>query len=147
MYKIYPGLTRYTTVIFIPYIYFSQPSTVSGVAGVAGGFLYTFHHDNKVTPFHRITAELFIIGGNLKTTGFKPLYVHHQAAVLGMEKLHQLTTTTDEDEHVTILDTASHTFMHHTAKGTDALAHISPARAKIIAHRIIQTEHGSSYIG
>ncbi|WP_416346769.1 hypothetical protein [Bacteroides xylanisolvens] len=44
-------------------------------------------------------------------------------------------------------DTASHTLMYHTAERTDTLAHISPAGAEKIPHRIIQAEHGNRRIG
>jgi hypothetical protein len=37
--------------------------------------------------------------------------------------------------------------VYHTAEGTDTLAHISPAGAEKIPHRIIQTEHGNRCIG
>lgn len=60
-------------------------------------------------------------------TGLKALDVHHQTAILGMEKLHQLTVAANEDEYITVLDTPSHTPVYHTAEGTDTLAHISPA--------------------
>ena len=67
-------------------------------------------------------------------TGFKAFDIHHQTAILGMEKLHQLTA-------------AAYTLVYHTAEGTDTLAHISPAGAEKIPHRIIQTEHGNRCIG
>lgn len=80
-------------------------------------------------------------------TGFKALDVHHQTALLGIEKLHQLTATANEDEYITVFDTTSHTIVYHTAEGTDTLAHISPAGAEKIPHRIIQAEHGNRRIG
>ena len=52
-----------------------------------------------------------------------------------------------EDEYITVPDTAAHTLVYHTAEGTDTLAHISPAGAEKIPHRIIQTEHGNRCIG
>ena len=121
MYKIYPGQTRNTTSIFIRYIHFVPPSDVSNAA--------------------------LIIFGNLEMTGFKAFDIHHQTAILGMEKLHQLTAAAYEDEYITVPDTAAHTLVYHTAEGTDTLAHISPAGAEKIPHRIIQTEHGNRCIG
>lgn len=60
--------------------------------------------------------------------GFKALDVHHQTAILGMEKLHQLTAATNEKmKYITVPDTASHTPVYHTAEGTDAPTHISLA--------------------
>ena len=43
-------------------------------------------------------------------------------------------------------DTASHTLMYHTAERTDTLAHISPAGAEKIPHRIIQAEHATGVL-
>ena len=59
-----------------------------------------------------------------------------------MEQLHQLAALADEDEHVAITHVASHLLMHHTAEGTDTLTHVSPPRAQVVAHRVIQAEHG-----
>ena len=144
MYKIYPGQTRNTTSIFIRYIHFVPPSDVSNAAR---RFPDSFHHNDKIAPFHRIAARLLIIFGNLEMTGFKAFDIHHQTAILGMEKLHQLTAAAYEDEYITVPDTAAHTLVYHTAEGTDTLAHISPAGAEKIPHRIIQTEHGNRCIG
>lgn len=80
-------------------------------------------------------------------TGLKALDVHHQTAILGMEELHQLTAAANEDEYITVPDTAAHTLVYHTAEGTDTLAHISPAGTEEIPHRIIQAEHGNRCIG
>lgn len=80
-------------------------------------------------------------------TGFKALDIHHQTAILGMEKLHQFTAAANEDEYITVPDTAAHTLVYHTAERTDTLAHISPAGAEKIPHRIIQAEHGNRRIG
>lgn len=80
-------------------------------------------------------------------TGFKALDVHHQTAILGMEELHQLTAAANEDEYITVPDTATHTLVYHTAERTDTLAHISPVGAEKIPHRIIQAEHGNRRIG
>ena len=60
-----------------------------------------------------------------------------------MKELHQFTIAADEDEHVTVLYATAHTLVYHTAERADALAHIRPARAKEVTHRIIQAEHGS----
>lgn len=80
-------------------------------------------------------------------TGLKALDVHHQTAILGMEKLHQLTAAANEDEYITVPIIAAHTLVYHTAEGTDTLAHINPAGAEKIPHRIIQAEHGNRRIG
>jgi len=64
-----------------------------------------------------------------------------------MEKLHQLTTAANEDEYITVPETAAHTLVYHTAEGTDTLAHISLAGAEKITYRIIQAEHCNRRIG
>lgn len=128
MYKIYPGPTRNTVVfsygIYIPFC--PQPSKT-----LLGRFLDSYYHNDKVAPFHRITARLLIIYKNLKTIGRKVLDVYHQTTVLYMEKLHRLTAAADENKYISVPDTASHVLMHHSTEGTDTFA-ISPARAKNI---------------
>jgi len=59
-----------------------------------------------------------------------------------MEQLHQAAAMSDEDEHVAVLHVASHPLMHHPAQRADALAHISPPRTQVVAHRVIKAEHG-----
>ena len=59
------------------------------------------------------------------------------------EQFHQFAALADEDEHVAVLHVTPHPLMHHPAQRADALAHIRPARAQVVAHRVVKAEHGS----
>ena len=61
--------------------------------------------------------------------------------ILGMKQPHQLAAASYEDEHVTVPDTALHPLVYHAAQRTDSLAHVRPARAQIVAHRVVKAEH------
>ena len=95
---------------------------------VLGRLLNALNHPDTVTPFHRIGLCLLVIRRNLETAGFQTFHVHHKSTIFGMEKLHQLTAATDKYEHIPILHATPHTFMHHTAQGTDTFTHIGSAR-------------------
>ncbi len=127
MYKIYPdrqGIRH----LFLYGIYISfRPSDVSNAAG---RFPDSFHHNDKIAPFHRIAARLLIIFGNLEMTGFKAFDIHHQTAILGMEKLSSTTAAAYEDEYITVPDTAAHTLVYHTAEGTDTLCAYQSCRGR-----------------
>ena len=105
--------------------------------------LYTLDHYYKISPFHLIALRILVILGQLETSCLQALHIHHHTPVLGMKQLHQPATRTNEDKHVTVAYVASHLLMHHTAERTDPLPHVSPPRAQIIPHRVIQAEHGS----
>ena len=105
--------------------------------------LYTLHHYYKIPPLHLIALGILVIFRKLEASCLQTLYIHYHTPVLSMEQLHQLAALTDEDEYVTITHVTSHLLMHHAAERADALTHVSPPRAQIIAHRIIQAEHGS----
>jgi len=61
-----------------------------------------------------------------------------------MEQLHQLAAPADEDEHVSVANIAPHPLMHHAAQRADALAHVRPARAQEVTHRVVKAEHGKT---
>ena len=60
-----------------------------------------------------------------------------------MKQFHQAAALPNEDEHVTITHITPHLLMHHPAERADALSHIRPPRAQIVAHCIVKAEHGS----
>ena len=59
-----------------------------------------------------------------------------------MKQFHEFAVGPDKDEHVTVPHFALHRLMHQSAQRTDALAHICPAGAQKVAHRIVQAKHG-----
>ena len=106
--------------------------------------LYPLDHYYKVTPLHLIALRILVIFRQFEATCLQTLHIHHHTPVLGMEQLHQLAALADEDEHVTITHVAFHLLMHHTAERTDALTHVCPPWAQVVAHRVIQAEHGQT---
>ena len=108
-----------------------------------GRLLYPLHHYHQVAPLHLVALRVPVILRQLETPSLQTLHIHHHAAVLSMKQLHQTTAPADEDEDITVPHITLHPLMHHSAKRTDALAHIRPAGAQIVAHRVIQAEHGS----
>lgn len=59
-----------------------------------------------------------------------------------MEQFHGRPVPVDEDEDVPLAHVVSHLIPHHAAKGVHSLAHVGLARAKEVAHGVIQAEHG-----
>ncbi len=106
-----------------------------------GRLLDALHHHHQVPPLHRIAVGLLIILRQFETSRLQTLDIHHHTAILSMQQLHQLAAGTDEDEDITVAHVALHPFMHHATQRTDALAHVSPTRAQVVAHRVIQAEH------
>ena len=104
---------------------------------------YALHHHDQITPLHRVALRVLIILRQFEAACLQTLHIHHHAAVLGMQQLHQTAAPADEDEYVTIAYVALHLLMHHTAERADALAHISPPWTQKVAHSVIQAEHGS----
>ena len=103
--------------------------------------LYTLHHYYKIPPLHLIALGILVIFRKLEASCLQTLYIHYHTPVLSMEQLHQLAALTDEDEYVTITHVTSHLLMHHAAERADAFTHVSPPRAQVVAHRIIQAKH------
>lgn len=106
-------------------------------------FRYSLDHDHQVTPLHRITPAVRVVFRKFKPSGLQPLDIHHHSAVLGMRQLHQFTAAAYEDEHIPVPDIRPHLLFDNSDKRVDSLAHVCPARTKMVAHRIVETEHGS----
>ena len=106
------------------------------------GLLDALNHHHQVAPFHLVAVALSVVLGQLETAGLQTLHVHHHAAVLRMEQLHQPAAPPDEDEHVAVAHVALHPLMHHAAERADALAHVCPSRTEKVAHRVVKAEHG-----
>src|SRR3712207_5763731 len=60
-----------------------------------------------------------------------------------MKQFHEFSAGADEDEHIAVLHFAIHLLMYQSAQRTDSLAHICPAGAQEVAHRVVQVKHGS----
>lgn len=102
------------------------------------------HHD-KVAPLHRITFRGLVILRYLESACFKAFNIHHHPAVFGMKQFHQSAVAPDEDEDVTVADIGTHMFLNDSDKRVDSLAHVGPPRTQVIAHRVIEAEHGSYF--
>ena len=102
---------------------------------------YPLDHYHKVTPLHLIAPGILVIFRQFEASCLQTLYIHYHTPVLSMEQFHQLAALADEDEHVTITHVTSHLLMHHATERTDALTHVSPPRAQVVPHRIIQAKH------
>ena len=106
-------------------------------------FLNAFDHHDQITPFHGIAVGFRVIFRQLEAACLQPFDVHHHASVIRMEQFHEFAAGSDKDEHVTVPHFALHLLMHQSAQRTDALAHVCPAGTQKVAHRIVQTKHGS----
>ena len=106
--------------------------------------LYALDHHHKITPFHGIAVRFGIVFRHFEAAGLQTFYIHHHASVFRMKQLHESAAGSDEDEDITVLHFAPHPFMYQTAQRTDSLAHICPAGAQEVAHRVVQAKHGCS---
>lgn len=102
-------------------------------------------HDNKIPPFHRVTLGVGIIFRYPEPSRLKTLDIHHHPSVLGVQKLHQLPAAAYKDEDIAVAHIGAHTLLDNPDQRVDSLAHIGAARTQMIAHRIVQTEHGSGH--
>ena len=76
-------------------------------------FPYSLDHDHQIPPFHLVAACRGIIGRDLESSSLKTLCIEYHAAILRMDKLHQIAVPADEDEDIAILDFLTHAVMHH----------------------------------
>lgn len=108
-------------------------------------FIDPFNHDHKVAPFHGIASCVGIILRQFEPSGLKPFYVHDHPAVLGMKQLHQSAAAADEDEDIAVAHIGPHLLLYNSYQGIYSLANIGAPGAQMIAHRIVETEHGSHH--
>ncbi len=106
--------------------------------------LYALNHHHKIQPFHGIAVRFGIVFRHFEAAGLQTFYIHNHTSVFRMKQLHDPAAGSDEDEDITVLHFALHPFMYQTAQRTDSLAHICPAGAQEVAHRVVQAKHGYS---
>ena len=106
-------------------------------------FLQSLDHHHQIPPFHRIRLLLRIILRQSEPAGLKSLDIHHHPSVLGMDKLHEPSAVADEDEDVAVPYLRTEFFLDDSDKGVDALTHVGETCTQVVAHRVVQREHGS----
>lgn len=64
-----------------------------------------------------------------------------------MKQFHQFTVAADEDEDIPVPHIRPHLLLDTPDQRIDSLAHVSAARTQMVAHRIVEKEHGSHTFG
>lgn len=118
------------------------PQTTQPQCRILGDSL---HHDDQITPFHRITFRIGIVFRYPEPSGLQTLDIHHHPAVFSVKQFHQSAAAADKDEHIAVAHVGAHPLLDHADQRVDSLAHICASGAQMIAHRIVKTEHDRTY--
>lgn len=90
---------------------------------------------------------VFVIWGHMEGAFFQAFYVHDQAAIFCMQEFHGGTAAIYKDEDITHTDVLLHPVLYDSAQGVHAFAHVGLTGAKVVAHGVIQAEHGCEGFG
>ena len=60
-----------------------------------------------------------------------------------MDKFHQFAAVAYENEDIAVPHLRTKPLLYNANKGIDALAHVGETCTQVVAHRVVQREHGS----
>ena len=124
-----------------------HPLGTQSAQACRGVFRNALDHHHQVAPLHRIAAAGGVILGYTEPSGLETLDIHHHSADFGMKQFHEPAAAADEYKHVAVANVGTHLLLDNADQRIYALAHVRAAGAQMVAHRVIEAEHGRRGFG